>query len=104
MSPAIHDSKVTVTYPVWMEGAFEGVPVVAFDYRFDEGTNRKLGSGVGMQQIVMGAEDLASGMESIQHEGWTFLYTQTKSIRRNDRMGPEEWKACGNGCCGYETI
>ncbi|HEY4356521.1 MAG TPA: hypothetical protein VGN16_12290 [Acidobacteriaceae bacterium] len=93
VGPEIRGFITAAIHPIWMEGVYEGVPVVAFDYEIGFTKHSKRGSGVGVQRRVLGAQHLASDLESSQHDGWTFLYTPTRTLRRHNRMAPEEMES-----------
>lgn len=89
VDPGIRGEFFEATYPLWLEGVFEDVSVVAFDYMLGMGRNRKRGSGVGVRRRVLAAEPMAAGFHAVVREEWTFVY-DSPGIVLNSGMDPAE--------------
>jgi hypothetical protein len=92
VDPGIKGLFFEATYPLWMEGAFEGVSVVAFDYMIGVGKNRQRGSGVGVRRRVLDAERMGAGLETTRQGEWTFVYGP-RGIVLDHRMDPAEMES-----------
>lgn len=80
VDPRIKGRVFEATYPLWLEGVFQGVSVVAFDYGLGSGQDHRVGSGVGVRKQIFHAGRLAPAMNAIVQDEWTFLYTPIRLL------------------------